>query len=296
MKVFHSIKDLRSSVSTAVTIGNFDGVHLGHQALLKRLNEVSPRRVVLTFSNHPNEILHRSPISYLTTLPHRLALLEALGVSDVILIPFTEHLSKQTAEQFLTQLKEELPFSHLILGYDAVIGNDRQKDLSHLSHQLSFTLEYLKPIQVNSTIVSSSEIRRSIQQGKLTETSLFLGRPYSIYATVQHGERKGGALGFHTANLPVSELALPPLGVYAAHVIHQGKTYQAVANLGHAPTLHHNRPITLEVHLLNTNQQLYGQAIEVCFCHFIRPEQCFANPDQLKAQITKDIDHALKIL
>lgn len=296
MKVFHSFKDLPPSPSTAVTIGNFDGVHLGHQALLKRLNEVASHKVVLTFSNHPNEILHHAPISYLTTLPHRLALLEALGVSDVILIPFTEHFSKQTAKEFLTHLKEELPFSHLILGHDAVIGSDRQKDLSLLSRQLSFTLEYLKPVQVEDIIVSSSEIRKHIQQGKLSETCLFLGRPYSIYATVQQGEGKGAALGFHTANLPVNELALPPLGVYAVHVIHQEKTYPAVANLGHAPTLHHNRPIILEVHLLNTNQPLYGQAIEVCFRHFIRLEQCFANPEQLKTQITKDINYALKIL
>jgi riboflavin kinase/FMN adenylyltransferase len=290
MKIFNNLKEIPSSFGPiAVTLGNFDGVHLGHQALLRRLKELAQRRLVLTFSNHPNSVLQKTPITYLTTLPHRLVLLEGLGLEELVLIPFTEQFSRQTAKDFLTSLKKVLPFTHLVLGYDAIIGSDRNKDLMCLSKELSFTLEYLQPVTMRQKIVSSSEIRRCIQTGNLREASLFLGRPYSIFASVQHGQNKGGALGFHTANLHVQELTLPPLGVYVVQVVVQGNIFPAVANLGHAPTLHMNRPPCLEVHLIDTICDLYGQEIEVFFHQFIRPEQRFKNSFELKEQIKKDI-------
>src|SRR5262249_37843400 len=150
---------------------------------------------------------------------------------------------------------------------------DRKGDLQDIAEELGFILEYLEPVQVNGTIVSSSAIRQSIQSGNLDQAGKLLGRPYSIFASVQQGEGKGRALGFHTANLPVDELTLPPLGVYAVEVKLNGPTHAAVANLGYAPTLHNSRPPCLEVHILDGIHDLYGKTLEVFFLHYLRPEK-----------------------
>ncbi len=206
----------------------------------------------------------------------------------------------QSARDFLMLLKQKIPFSHLILGHDAMIGHDRKKDLREYCSQLAFTLEYLEPVYIDGytdgKIVSSSAIRKSIQTGKLREASAFLGRPYSIFATVEPGEKKGRALGFHTANLPVEELALPPFGVYATRVLLDNQVFPAVANLGYAPTLHKDRPPCLEVHLLDDQRDLYEKSLEVLFIKFLRPEKRFASISDLKAQIQQDISLASKTL
>lgn len=272
-----------------LSIGNFDGVHLGHQSVLRRLKESGDYSIVFTFSNHPAEVLHDAPISRLTTLSHRLSLIKKSGIDTTILEPFTFEFSKQTSEQFLTLLKKELNFSHLILGHDAVIGSDRNRDLTELSHKLNFHLEYLKPIKIEETIVSSSEIRKAIHEGDLEKAGALLGRPYSIFTTVQSGLGKGATLGFHTANLPVEELALPPLGVWAVHVVTDRKRHLAVANLGHAPTLHRNRPPFLEVHLIDKDVNLLEKELEVFFLKYLRAEQRFSTIEALREQIQRDI-------
>jgi riboflavin kinase / FMN adenylyltransferase len=297
MKVINHFKQFSTSEAfIALTIGNFDGVHLGHQALFKRLKQAAPHASVITFSNHPEEVLRKTSIPHLTTLAHRLALFEKMGIDDTILIPFSEEFSKQTARGFLTQLKLAIPFTYLILGHDAVIGHDRKHDLYDLCEELSFTLEYLEPVHINGTIISSSAIRKCIHAGQLADASLLLGRPYSIFATVQHGQGKGRSLGFHTANLPVEELALPPLGVWAVNVKISHETLPAVANLGHAPTLHKDRPLCLEVHLIDDFRDLYGKELEVFFLKYLRPEKHFESLEALKTQIGQDILRAKEIL
>ncbi|MFC2049050.1 riboflavin biosynthesis protein RibF [Chlamydiota bacterium] len=273
----------------ALSIGNFDGIHLGHQAILKRLKELAPQIAVFTFTNHPAEVLRGASISRLTTLAHRLALLEKWGVDHVILATFTHAFAEQSAETFLRALKMQIPFSHLILGHDAAIGHDRRRDLQSLSKPLAFALEYLEPVTLNSQIVSSSAIRKHILAGELKQASALLGRPYSIFATVEPGQGKGREIGFHTANLPVNGLALPPLGVYAVEVHLGNERLPAVANLGHAPTLHTDRPAYLEVHLINDQRDLYGKQLDVVFLKYIRPEKQFANRAELQAQIAQDI-------
>lgn len=288
MKILNSYIPIGTPL--AITIGNFDGVHLGHRAMITRLKERAPHSAIITFSNHPDEILHHTPVSHLTTLTHRLSLFEEMGIEAVILIPFTEEFSKQTARLFLTTLKQRLGFTHLILGHDGVIGHDRTKDLHPLSQELHFSLEYLEPVLVKGKVVSSSEIRKHIGAGELREAALFLGRPYSIRATVEPGKGMGHVLGFHTANLPVEELALPPMGVYAVEVALDQEILPAIANLGYAPTLHKDRPPCLEVHLLDEERDLYGRELDVRFIKYLRPEKKFNSAEELKQQIEKDIE------
>lgn len=293
MKILKTLNDFDSPLSSiALTIGNFDGVHLGHQAILKRLKRAASCTILFTFSNHPSEVLRKESISYLNTLSHRLALFEKMGVDYVILTPFTAEFAKQSAKEFLITLKRAISFSYLILGHDSRIGHDRNPNLVPLTKELNFHLEYLEPIQIEGKAISSSDIRRLVQKGELGEASKLLGRPYSLYASVETGFGKGSLLGFPTANLPVKGLALPPLGVYAVQVIIDNKAFPAVANLGYAPTLHEARSICLEVHLIDTDQQLYGKQLEVIFLKYIRPEIKFENLTSLKEQIHNDILHA----
>ncbi len=192
MNIIHRIEEFRlpkidslseSHQSIALTIGNFDGFHLGHQKLLSKVMEKGEHSVALTFTSHPHTILHDRTVSYLTSLQHRLTLLENFGIDTVIALPFTQEFSEQSPEAFLTLLKSYIPFSHLILGYDAVIGHQRSGNpalLQTLSEKLNFTLEYLEPVSFKGSIVSSRQIRSFIQEGDLVSAELYMGRPYSI--------------------------------------------------------------------------------------------------------------------
>lgn len=290
MKILTSYHELPTLPSPcALSIGNFDGVHLGHQAVIARLKEKAPFSALFTFTNHPDEVLYHKRIVKLTTLPHRLALFEHFGIDIVIILPFTTAFSTQTAEQFLSKIKSALKFDYLILGHDGVIGNDRNTDLTHICKKLGIDLEYLKPVEVAGMVISSSAIRQHINAGELAEASLLLGRPYSIQATVQQGMGFGRVVGFHTANLAIEDLILPPLGVYVVEVVIGEEKLPAVANLGYAPTLHHNRPPLLEVHLLGGQRDLYGATLDVHFLKYLRPEQKFPTTEALKHQIQQDI-------
>jgi riboflavin kinase / FMN adenylyltransferase len=304
MKIVRNLTHSFSEKPIVLTIGNFDGVHLGHRAVLDYVKSVAVKEnrpwAVITFENHPSEVLRpEKRVPLLCTLPHRIRLLEQQGADFLLLLPFTAELSQLTAEEFLQNIYARQPFTHLILGHDATLGKNRHGDSKHLkafADTAHFSVEYLKPFVFESTIVSSSVIRACIQQGELAKASLLLGRNYSMYGTVIKGLSKGAPLGFPTANIDVSGLCLPPLGVYAVHLIHKGNVMEGIANLGIAPTIRNDTQPLLEVHLFDQSQNLYGEEVEVVFSGFIRPEIKFGNVDQLKDQIKQDIERAKDIL
>ncbi len=295
MKTIYRLEDFESiGLPISLTIGNFDGVHLGHQAILSKLQN---HKVVVTFSNHPLEVLKSSPFYRLTTISHRLNLLEKQGVEVTVMLPFTEAFSKQTPEEFLLKLRASIPFSHLCLGHDAALGAERQGDSTFLetfARAHHFTFERVEAVKLDHSTVSSSKIRAYIQSGEFENASTLLGRPYSIRSLVEPGARQGRILGFQTANLKVHTLCLPPLGVYSVRTYIDGKPYLGVANLGRAPTLHADRPPILEVHLIDFSGDLYSQELEVFFLKFLRPEKRFESIDALQAQISTDIKAAKK--
>lgn len=280
-----------------LTIGNFDGIHLGHQAILNRVLDLAKQHdaapVVLTFINHPSTILKpATAISRLYSIEHKLKLLSAMGFEAVFLLPFTREFANQTAEEFITILRANLPFSHLILGHDATIGKGREGDkklVTELAHRQGFSLEYLAPFMLDGEIVSSSLIRKNLQQGNLSEVAKFLGRPYSIYQKITSGKGFGMQIGSPTLNLNVSELCLPPLGVYIATVIDHERRHQAVANLGCAPTVRNDSTPILEAHLLDGPLMSHSVEIEVILHQYIRSEERFENIEDLKMQIAKDV-------
>lgn len=285
-----------------LTIGNFDGVHLGHASILQHVATLAKKddlpSIVLTFLNHPSTILRPNhPMFLLTTAPHKLQLLRSFGIDRVIMLPFTKEFSEQSAEQFLRDVHSKIPFRSLILGHDAKIGNDRQGNtplLHRLAHELHFNLEFLPPVACAGEPISSSKIRKAISNEELDTAHKLLGRKYSVVGPVIHGEGNGHKLGYPTLNIDMQDIACPPFGVYIVTVKIGAHTYPGVANIGFAPTVRHDHIPLLEVHLLNHAENLYGQTVEVTFESFLRPERVFESLPLLQETIGQDVKAAKK--
>lgn len=293
---------LASSKPVSLTIGTFDGVHLGHQAVLNRLQTIARENngesAVVTFKNHPADILRpEKKIKSLCTLTHKLRLIEELGIDYMLLMSFNENLANMTAEEFIKHVRSYYPFSHLILGHDASFGKNRQGNhatVKNIADRLGFSVEYLPQTKVDETTVSSSRIRNFLEHGDFHNVNKYLGRKYSLYSRVISGSQDGRAIGFPTANLSIEGLCLPPDGVYGVYVLHEGQRLPGVANIGIAPTLKKTESLHLEVHLLNYQNVLYDIDIEVEFVGQIRKEKKFRTIADLQHQIAKDIRFARK--
>lgn len=298
MTIIEKLEDFRSSNSSIVlTIGNFDGVHRGHCAVLKRAQALAGQQgevIVLTFRNHPSEVLRpETPTPLLCTIPHKLRLLQQFGIRTIVLLPFTRYLAQHSAHSFIENVRQYIPFSHLVLGHDATLGRDRQGNqimMQELGMEWGFKVHYLEEYRYEAKPVSSTRIRTILQQGDFLQVEELLDRPYSIYGIVSSGGGKGKQLGFPTANLDVSGLCLPPFGVYAVEAIYQSRHLQGIANLGIAPTIRENVKPILEVHLFDADQDWLNHDLEITFKHFIRPEQKFDTIEELRQQIHKDIE------
>jgi riboflavin kinase / FMN adenylyltransferase len=258
--------------TVAITIGDFDGVHRGHQAIFSRMRELADKLVVITFNR--GDIYSQK---------HKKKLLKAM---NVVALDLNDTLSTESPAIFLERF---LPFDYLILGTGARFGHRRSgspEKISEIGSKHDFAVEYI-PL-INS--FSSSKIRKFISQGMFEEASEMLGRPYSIYSTVEKGLQIG--LGYPTANINIDSLSLPPFGVYDVTMIYQNVSYPAIANLGLAPTI--GKKLTLEVHVFDKNLNLYGKEVEVIFNRFVRPEQHFNSIEELKKQIALDISYVKK--
>jgi riboflavin kinase/FMN adenylyltransferase len=290
---------------SVVAIGVFDGVHLGHQRLLHELLELSSTLggmpTVVTFANHPDQVLHGTAPPPLLSVPHRLRLLRRAGVSRLVLLQFEPRLQQMTAREFTERiLLGRLRLRGLLLGYDSALGKDRAGTPEHfrqLGAELGFAVHTGVPFQVDGQPVSSTAIRDAIRRGDLALAHRFLGRFPGALGTVEHGSARGRQLGFPTANLRPQPGVLPPAGVYACDAILDGQSHPAVANLGSRPTFGAEaEPLLLEVHLLDFHGDLYGRELEVTFRQLLRSEQRFADVDALRAQIGRDVAAARAVL
>ncbi|MCB1181405.1 MAG: riboflavin biosynthesis protein RibF [Chlamydiia bacterium] len=288
MKVLSKLDPLPHT-SIGLTFGNFDGVHLGHLAILKTLKQVTNHTVVITFLNHPKEILQGEPPLRICTHAHKIDLLKKNGVNTLISLPFTKELSHLSAKEFLSKIKLNIPFTQLILGDDARFGYQRdgtQETIQEIGKELDFSFLFLKPQTYDNFPISSSRIRKCIQEGDLILIKKLLGRPYSVRGSVISGAGRGRQMGYPTANLKTDGLVLPPMGVYAVSI--EGKV--GIANLGLAPTFGEGGNPLLEVHIINQNLSIEGE-IEVTFERFLRKETKFESIEALRVQIEKDINH-----
>lgn len=281
----------------AITFGNFDGVHLGHQALLREMTALARLRnlssVVITFSPHPATILKKQQPALIYPSWQNLSLLEKSGlVDEICVLEFDTALSHQTAEQFLVDLKHVYPFALLFLGEGASFGHARTGISLHvqeLAKKHAFELVYHPLERCQNRPVSSSHIRHLIQKGALSELPYWLGRPYGLSLEKIPGKQQGRKMGFPTLNFSVQELVLPPFGVYAVTLDAGQGPLPAIANLGIAPTLYPDRSPLLEVHILSDQIPTLVHRAEVTFSAFLRPEKKFDTLESLQAQIRADI-------
>lgn len=300
MQLLNHLEDFKDDRKPIVlTIGNFDGMHRGHLAVIRRAQEIASGKsqtMVLTFNNHPSEILRpQHPISLLCTLPHRIQLIEASGINSLLLLPFTNYLAQHSAASFVENLRQYIPFTHLVLGHDATLGRDRQGNrvvMKDLGQDWGFDVHYVEEYRFEGHPVSSSRIRELLQRGELDQVEVLLGRPYSIYSKVVSGMVVGKELGYPTINFEVNGLCLPPFGVYTVKVKSKNELFPGIANLGIAPTIRQDVKPWLEVYLFNQALNFHEQEIEVIFQQFIRPEHKFENSEDLRQQIAKDIEQA----
>ncbi|MBR1799241.1 MAG: riboflavin biosynthesis protein RibF [Bacteroidales bacterium] len=282
---------------TAVTIGVFDGVHLGHCQMMARLKDIASEgmaSLVVTLASHPAFILGRRSGEYWLDEPaEHLQLLFETGVDYVAVLPFTPEIAQETACQMASMLHKTFNMRALLLGYDSRFGNRSHDDFSQLpqlAEQLNFTIHHNTPLLIDNQPISSSRIRESLQRGDMEETTRLMGRPYTLYGTVMHGRGVGHTIGFPTANIDLSHSrkTLPRPGVYIVDL----NGIPGVANLGAAPTFGVNIN-TLEVHLPHFEGNLYDQDATVQFHRWLRETQNFQSSDALQEQIQEDVKSLL---
>lgn len=289
------------AVPTALTIGNFDGVHRGHVVLLERLVRAAKDMrlvpTVLTFEPHPREFFApASAPARLTILREKLELIAACGVEMTMVCAFNARFAALSAHAFIEEvLLQGLGMRHLIIGDDFRFGQGRQGDfalLQDVGHQSGFTVEAMAAVMVDGVRVSSSVAREALAVGDMERAQALLGRPYMMDGRVVHGDKLGRRLGFNTANIHIRHFPLPMTGVFAVEVdgLEQARM-PGVANLGIRPTFGGTRPL-LEVHLFEFNQSIYGTHLSVHFVHKLRDEHRFADSDALKMQIARDVQVA----
>jgi riboflavin kinase / FMN adenylyltransferase len=290
------------SRKVCLAIGMFDGVHLGHQEVIRRAIADARQHdgvaLVVTFDRHPAAVLapERDP-GLIYSLPQKLRAIEATGADVVWLIHFDEAFSRIQPEEFVRRIARDFgSICSISVGDSFKFGHERAGNvamLNQLGEELHFNVHGLAAVALDAQTVSSTRIRQAVRAGQFDAAKQMLGRPYSLAGTVVEGDHLGATLGFPTANLDVTGLVLPPHGVYAVRAQNKGELYRAVANLGRRPTIQSSASAArVEVHLLEFNKNLYGKELEITFLGKLRDEQRFQSLDELKEQIARDITAA----
>lgn len=307
MDIYTNISDIPGPFPrAAVTIGNFDGVHLGHQILFSEVVSRAYRNkgtsVAVTFEPHPLKVVRPDIGLKLISTPEQKKELIALANIDVLIIlPFTREFANTPAETFVDQvLLKAIGVRDLVVGYDYAFGKSRQGDIPFLKEQgkaKGFTVSVVEPYYVEGMLASSTKIRELVGLGKMKDVKKLLGRYYQIRGEVKMGQQRGGPLlGFPTANLAIAEEDLcPRLGVYVTQVIYDGKCYGGVLNIGYNPTFA-GSGLSAETHIFDFNQDIYGKPIKINLLRFLREEKKFSGPEELAAQIALDVADAKKVL
>ena len=310
MKVFRNIIETRNIPHAVVTIGTFDGVHLGHQAIFAKMRNlaqsVGGQTVVVTFEPHPRQVLNidSSNLRFLTTPEEKLKKFEEFGIDNVVIINFTKEFSRTPSEVFIKDyIIDNIKPAYIVVGYDHHFGKNRMGDfglLNDMKLKYGFKVERVAAQDVENIAISSTKIRNALAVGNIKSANRLLGYTYSITAEVVVGNKIGRTMGFPTANLelPREYMLINCGGVFACLVDYEGKTYKAMANIGHRPTIGDrtkDQPI-IEVNLFDFDGDLYGKQIRVSFIDRIRDEEKFDSLDELKAQLEQDKKAVMNLL
>jgi len=304
VQVEKQLAQIKPQQETMVSIGVFDGVHLGHQRLLTHLRDEAKSKnrlsVVVTFISHPEVVLGgRNRLLWLNDLETRLNLIRDIGIDTVIALSFSAELAQLTAHKFIELLKEHLKMRGLIVGPDFALGRNREGDaqkLKSLGKEMDFTVEIIPTVVVNGIVVSSSTIRQALADGDMKKVEKLTGRLFSLRGQVVSGDRRGRELGFPTANLDLtSDQALPADGIYATITHADAHPLPSVTNIGVRPTFGGKKRL-VETYILDFEGDLLGQELIIDMVEKLRDEERFETAEALKARIVKDIEQARKIL
>ncbi|WP_091864551.1 bifunctional riboflavin kinase/FAD synthetase [Pricia antarctica] len=307
MVTVQSISNYDQSHPTAITIGTFDGVHVGHRKILERLMKTSAtgalKSTVLTFFPHPRMVLQKDvDIKLLSTIGEKTKILKAMGLDQLIIHPFTKEFSRLSATEFVRDiLVNKLKTKKIIIGYDHRFGRNRNAnitDLKTFGSALDFEVEEISAQEIDEVSVSSTKIRKALNEGDIPTANAYLGYHYMLTGSVKKGKGLGRQIDFPTANLniPESYKLVPKNGVYAVQSELFGKTVHGMMNIGFNPTVSGKKQVSIEIHYFDFNQDLYGQEIQVDILHRIRDEHKFESVEALKSQLRKDRETSLSLI
>lgn len=297
MKIFHGTENANIARPTVLTLGVFDGLHLGHQRIMQtvvdRAKAVDAVATAITFDPHPRAVLHpESAPPLLQTLDQRLANFEVLGIEQAIVVPFTSEFAAQPAEDFLNNIiRDRLHAKEVYLGKGFAFGKDRRGNielLRKMSGELGFTADEIDEVQLRGMRISSSKIRKLLDAGSVNLARRMLGRPYGVEGVIIRGNRRGHTIGFPTANLKPRNRVIPRYGVYATATLINGTWRKSITNIGVRPTFESDADPSIESYIFDFDGDLYGDVLRVRFLYRIRDERKFNGIDELKAQIEKD--------
>ena len=305
MIVVHGLDEIPFNKNTVVTVGTFDGVHEAHRQILtevvRRAQRMEGRSLVVTFDPHPKEVLSGTPVALLTSLDERQALVEALGIDVMLVVPFTYEFSRQSSREFFEKyLVYGTGVSEVVEGYDHHFGRDREgnvEELVRLGKEYSFSVVAIKPVVIDGETVSRTLIRKHLIEGRVERAALLLGRPYGLGGVVVWGDGRGKALGYPTANIQPSSPAklIPKDGIYFVKVVLQSSVYAGMASIGVRPTFETNGARTVEVHILDFDGDVYGQHLQIQFLKRLRDEMRFDSAEALVEQMHRDREESVRL-
>lgn len=307
MKVYTNIDDFKDVKNPVVTTGTFDGVHLGHQKIISRLKAVASEEngetVLLTFYPHPRMVLFPddNELKLLNTQEEKIRLLEKSGIDHLIIYPFTKEFSRLTSVEFVRNILVNcIHTKRLVIGYNHHFGRNREGSFEHLKEfgpLYGFEVEEIPAQDIEHIEISSTKIRNALQTGDIETATAYLGHHYSLTGKVEGGQKLGRTIGYPTANISVDDKykLIPADGVYAVKVEHKGKMYGGMLNIGNNPTIA-GKGRSIEVHIFNFDQDIYGDDATIYFIKRLRDEAKFNGLDELKAALAKDKTNSLKIL
>lgn len=307
MRIYNSIAEFKPVKNAVVTIGTFDGVHLGHRKIISRITELAKdiggESVILTFFPHPRMILHPEDqdIRMINTIPEKAGLLEQLGVDHLIITPFTRDFSNQSPEEYIKNiLVDKIGTKKIVIGYDHRFGKDRQgglKELQQLSPVYGYDVIEIPEQDIHDVAVSSTRIRKALLNDEIELANEFLGYPFFITGKVNRGDQIGRTIGYPTANILIEETykLIPSDGIFAVKVYVDGEAHKGMGYIGHRPTIN-GMTRNIEVNILDFNRDIYSQPIKMELLHFVRGDMKFDSLEQLKAQIDRDKEAVKNLL
>ncbi len=306
MEVFKSLSEVKKEKNTVLTMGTFDGIHLGHRRIIESVKKhsaaLNARNFLITFDPHPRSVISGSnDVKLLNTLQEKIDILEEIGIQNLLIINFTKEFSMLDSEKFFKNyIIDKIGLSEIVVGYDHHFGKGRGGDentLRELGEEYDFKVFSVDAVNINGTNVSSTKIRNAILKGDVNLAGLFLGRYYSFSGTVIRGDGRGRLLGFPTANiLPNDETKLlPAIGIYAVETVIDGKKHFGVMSIGKRPTFYNDGQLTTEVYIFDFNNDIYCKKVTVNVIERIRGEEKYSSAEELVAQMEKDKQAGMEI-